>query len=158
MTCERTLIHARPTSWIAPQNLQFTLWNSGLWDECLWDNGKMTFCILIRMKWNCRCDYGRILVLMISKFGICKVRQFIVVLRTYVCYTISSATIHGRRLVLTPEDGDLWLHRNLLAEILRMEDLLMLTTDLFIAIISLCITCFALGYTVGSKSNDKTQK
>ena len=30
----------------------------------------------------------------------------------------------------------------------------MLTTELFIAIISLCITCFALGYTVGSKSND----
>ena len=34
----------------------------------------------------------------------------------------------------------------------------MLTTVLFITIISLCITCFALGYTVGSKSNDKTQK
>ena len=34
----------------------------------------------------------------------------------------------------------------------------MLTTELFIVIISLCITCFALGYTVGSKSNDKTQK
>ena len=34
----------------------------------------------------------------------------------------------------------------------------MLTTELFIAIISLCITCFALGYTVGSKSNDQTQK
>ena len=30
----------------------------------------------------------------------------------------------------------------------------MLTTDLFIAIISLCITCVALGYSVGSKSND----
>ena len=29
----------------------------------------------------------------------------------------------------------------------------MLTTELFIAIISFCITCFALGYTVGSKSN-----
>ena len=29
----------------------------------------------------------------------------------------------------------------------------MLTTELFIAIISLCITCFALGYTVVSKSN-----
>ena len=28
----------------------------------------------------------------------------------------------------------------------------MLTTELFIAIISLCITCFALGYTVGYKS------
>ena len=34
----------------------------------------------------------------------------------------------------------------------------MLTTELFITIISLCITSFALGYTVGSKSNDKTQK
>ena len=34
----------------------------------------------------------------------------------------------------------------------------MLTTELFITIISLCITCFALGYTVGSKSNYKTQK
>ncbi|NLL78934.1 MAG: hypothetical protein GX234_03925 [Clostridiales bacterium] len=33
----------------------------------------------------------------------------------------------------------------------------MLTTELFIAIISLCITCFALGYAVGSKSNNKTQ-
>ena len=32
------------------------------------------------------------------------------------------------------------------------------TTELFIAIISLCITCFALGYTVGCKSNDKAQK
>ena len=36
MTCERTLIHAQSTSWIAPQNLQFTLWNSRLWDECLY--------------------------------------------------------------------------------------------------------------------------
>jgi hypothetical protein len=30
--------------------------------------------------------------------------------------------------------------------------MLMLTTELFIAIISLCITCFALGYAIGSKS------
>ena len=43
----------------------------------------------------------------ILSLTICKVHQFIVVLRTYVCYTISSATIHGRRLVLTPEDCDL---------------------------------------------------
>ncbi len=28
----------------------------------------------------------------------------------------------------------------------------MLTTELFIAIISLCIACFALGYAIGSKS------
>ena len=27
----------------------------------------------------------------------------------------------------------------------------MLTTELFIAIFSLCLTCFALGYTIGSK-------
>ena len=31
----------------------------------------------------------------------------------------------------------------------------MLTTELFIAIISLFITFFALGYAVGSKSSDK---
>ena len=32
MTCERTLISAQFTLWIAPQNLQFTLWNFGwLW-------------------------------------------------------------------------------------------------------------------------------
>ena len=29
MPCERTLIHAQSTLWTAPQNLQFTLWNSG---------------------------------------------------------------------------------------------------------------------------------
>ena len=33
MTCERTLIHAQSTLWIAPLNLQFTLWNSRLWDD-----------------------------------------------------------------------------------------------------------------------------
>ncbi len=36
----------------------------------------------------------------------------------------------------------------------------MLTTEGLIAIISLCLTCFSLGYSVGSKSNtsNKTQK
>ena len=33
----------------------------------------------------------------------------------------------------------------------------MLTTDLFISILSLCITCFALGYSIGSSSNKKAQ-
>ncbi len=28
----------------------------------------------------------------------------------------------------------------------------MLTMELFLATLSLCITCFALGYTIGSKS------
>ena len=36
MTCERTLIFAQFTLWIAPQDLPFTLWNSWLWDECLY--------------------------------------------------------------------------------------------------------------------------
>ena len=31
MTCERTFIHAQSTLWSAPQNLQFTLWDSRLW-------------------------------------------------------------------------------------------------------------------------------
>ena len=31
MPCGRTLIHAQSTLWIAPQNLRFTLWNSGYW-------------------------------------------------------------------------------------------------------------------------------
>ncbi|CDB78970.1 putative uncharacterized protein [Coprococcus sp. CAG:131] len=34
----------------------------------------------------------------------------------------------------------------------------MLTTELFIAIISLCLTCFNLGYAVGSKSKNKAKK
>ena len=34
----------------------------------------------------------------------------------------------------------------------------MLTTDLFIAIISLCLTYFNLGYAVGSRSKNKTKK
>ena len=35
MTCERALIFAQFTLRIAPQNLQFTLWNSRLWDGYL---------------------------------------------------------------------------------------------------------------------------
>ena len=35
---------------------------------------------------------------------------------------------------------------------------MLITTELFIAIISLCITCFALGYTVGCKSSNNAQK
>ena len=34
----------------------------------------------------------------------------------------------------------------------------MLTTDLFISILSRFITCFALGYAMGSESNKKAQK
>ena len=34
----------------------------------------------------------------------------------------------------------------------------MLTIEGLIAVISLCITCFGLGYAIGSKDSDKTQK
>lgn len=34
----------------------------------------------------------------------------------------------------------------------------MLTTENLIAVISLCITCFSLGYTIGNKDNNKTDK
>ena len=34
----------------------------------------------------------------------------------------------------------------------------MLTTELFIAILSLCLTCFALGYTIGSKGKNRHKR
>ena len=34
----------------------------------------------------------------------------------------------------------------------------MITTELFIAIISLYIICFSSNYALGSRNNDKTQK
>ena len=73
--------------------------------------------------------------------------------RTYVCYNIRGATLFGRRLAFST--GVLaCVYIEILLGNLSRRFVLMLTTDLFIAIISLCITCFALGYSVGSKSND----
>ncbi len=34
----------------------------------------------------------------------------------------------------------------------------MLTLDNLIAVISLCLTAFGLGYSIGSKDNDKSQR
>lgn len=34
----------------------------------------------------------------------------------------------------------------------------MLTIEGLIAVISLCVTCFGLGYAIGSKDGNKTQK
>ena len=92
MTCERTLIHAQSTLWIAPQNLQFTLWNSRFWDECLQDQNSI--CILEinelgflmnfnGIKQNCICDYGRIMLLMILTIEICKTNLSIA--EKYLC-------------------------------------------------------------------------
>ena len=78
-------------------------------------------------------------------------------IRTYVWYNIFGATLFGRRLAFsTGVIACVYIEIHFRKSF--EELVLMLTTELFIAIISLCITCFALGYTVGSKSNDKTQK
>ena len=72
--------------------------------------------------------------------------------RTNVCYNILSATLFGRRLAFSTR-----VLACVYIEILCWKSIeevcAYATTELFIAIISLCITCFALGYTVGSKSN-----
>lgn len=76
---------------------------------------------------------------------------------TYVCHYILDATLFGRRLAFSTKALSCVYIEILLGHLMRRY-VLMLTMDLFIAIISLCITCFALGYTVGYKSNNKTQK
>ncbi len=50
------------------------------------------------------------------------------------------------------------LHRNLLAGISERRAKRMLTIEGLIAVISLVLTAFGLGYAIGSKDNDKTQK
>ena len=77
--------------------------------------------------------------------------------RTNVCCNILGATLFGRRLAFSTRVLAC-VYIEILCGNLSRRFVLMLTTELFIAIISLCITCFALGYAVGSKSNDKTQK
>ena len=73
------------------------------------------------------------------------------------CYNIFGATLFGRRLAFSARVIACVYIEIHLGNLTR-RFVLMLTTELFIAIISLCITCFALGYAVGSKSNDKPQK
>ena len=77
--------------------------------------------------------------------------------RTNVCYNILGATLFGRRFAFVARVLAC-VYIEILCGNLMRRIVLMLTTELFIAIISLCITCFALGYTVGSKSNNKTQE
>ena len=69
------------------------------------------------------------------------------------------AAIYGRRLVLLRRDCDPPITQKSparLTEILLKEGMLMLTLEGLIAVISLCLTAFGLGYTIGS--NNKTQK
>ena len=70
--------------------------------------------------------------------------------------TLGSA-IDGRRFALSGGTVTLRLHRNPKGN-LGKEGKRMLTIEGLIAVISLCITCFSLGYTIGSRDKDKTQK
>ena len=64
----------------------------------------------------------------------------------------------GRRLALSGGAVTLRLHRNLLAGIWERRAEWMLTIEGLIAVISLVLTAFGLGYAIGSKDNHKTQK
>ena len=66
----------------------------------------------------------------------------------YNCYNLCGATLHG----YPPSESYSSVYIEIRLGNLSRRFVLMLTTELFIAIISLCITCFALGYTIGSKS------
>ena len=70
-----------------------------------------------------------------------------------ISYNIFGATLFGRRLAFST-GAIACVYIEIPSENLMRRSVLMLSTELFIAIISLCITCFALGYTVGSKSNN----
>ncbi len=64
----------------------------------------------------------------------------------------------GRRLALSGGTVTLRLHRNPGREIWERRAEWMLTIEGLIAIISLVLTAFGLGYAIGSKDNHKTQK
>ena len=64
----------------------------------------------------------------------------------------------GRRLALSGGTVTLRLHRNLPAGIWERRAKWMLTIEGLISVLGLCLTCFGLGYAIGSKDNNKTQK
>ena len=68
------------------------------------------------------------------------------------------ATIDGRRLALYGGTVTLRLHRNPFVGIWERRAEWMLTIEGLISVIGLCLTCFGLGYAIGSKDNDNTQK
>ena len=105
---------------------------------------------------------------------LCRYKNEIVRGKIYLVYNLSSCDMwcflikylygychNGRRLVLLQKSRGtvtLWLHRNLRAGIWERRALPMLTMEGLIAVISLCLTAFGLGYAIGSKDNNKPQK
>ena len=82
-----------------------------------------------------------------------------VVFYYFFCYTtFMGTTIHGRRLVLQSEG--LWLSVNIeilcvfycIGNLYERGMIAMMTIEGLIAVVSLVLTAFGLGYTIGNKS------
>ena len=71
-------------------------------------------------------------------------------------------TSNGRRLVLHWRDCDppsIQTHViSSLGECVRKEGFAMLTIESLLAVLSFGIACFSIGYAIGRKDNNKTQK
>ncbi len=86
-------------------------------------------------------------------------------LQRYECGKAARSVLRGVRLargvstqLFCGGTVTLRLHRNLRAGIWERRALPMLTMEGLIAVISLCLTAFGLGYAIGSKDNNKPQK
>ena len=73
-------------------------------------------------------------------------------------YTNEGAAINGRRLALYGGTVTLRYHRNPQGNLQKGGLKPMLTIEGLIAVLSLCLTAFGLGYAIGGKDNDKIQK
>ena len=92
-------------------------------------------------------------------------RAYFRFLMEQICH-ITLAVVHQHRIVFLTVGGwffcggtvTLRLHRNLLAGIWERRAEWMLTIEGLISVLGLCLTCFGLGYAIGSKDNNKPQK
>ena len=92
-------------------------------------------------------------------------RAYFRFLMEQICH-ITLAVVHQHRIVFLTVGGwffcggtvTLRLHRNLLAGIWERRAKWMLTIEGLISVLGLCLTCFGLGYAIGSKDNNKPQK
>ena len=64
----------------------------------------------------------------------------------------------GGRLALSGGTVTLRLHRNLKGNPVERRAKLMLTLEGLLAVLSFGLTCFSIGYAIGSNDNHKTQK
>ena len=80
---------------------------------------------------------------------------FLYLLHLFLSFAIIhvGAAIFGRRLVLPRRVNlrpSVYIEIRHTSEIMGKEGMLMLTIETFIAVISLCLTVFSIGYSIGS--------